>query len=107
MPNRADLLRTRGRPSDKGLRVLAFGVPLTVSKGGDFTSENINPGVWQEVTRSIDQHRVHEAQAWAADRDLDAVVAEALSSVELRSMESGQQGMRVQGMRSITLMQKA
>jgi len=77
----AQLLLDQG-DVDQGLGILAFVLTRTATKGGDFTSEITNPKAWEEATRDTNQQRVDEARAWATDRNLDDVIANALSWTE-------------------------
>lgn len=62
-----------------GLGTLAFVLSQTSAKGGDFTSEIINPKVWEAAIRKVDHQQIEAARAWADGRDLDAVVELALA----------------------------
>jgi predicted ATPase/DNA-binding SARP family transcriptional activator len=63
-----------------GLGTLAFVLIRTAAKGGDFTSEIINPKAWEEAIREIDHPQIEAARAWAEGRDLDDVVELALEA---------------------------
>lgn len=65
---------------DEGLRVLAFVVSRTPEKGGDFTSEIINPRVWREATADLPDEVVDAAREWAEGRELTEVITASLAS---------------------------
>ena len=63
--------------AEEGLEVLAFVLPQ-VARKGDWTSSVINPRIWADLTARIDRDRIAQAQARAAERRLDDLVARAL-----------------------------
>jgi len=60
---------------EHGLGVLSFVLAQTANKGGDFTSQIINPKAWEEATRDIDNERIEKARTWAEARGLDDLIA--------------------------------
>jgi predicted ATPase len=72
------LLVDRGQV-DAGLGVLAYLLSKPSHKGGDFTSEVLNPRAWTEATRDVDDVRVAAARKWAAARTLEQVIADTVS----------------------------
>jgi predicted ATPase len=64
---------------DAGLGVLAFVLTQTASKGGDFTSQILNPRAWEVAIRDVDHERIEEARTWAEARSLDDLIAANLS----------------------------
>jgi hypothetical protein len=63
------------RVIERGLGILAFVLDRAAGTGGDFTSEIINPRVWNEAIAGADREAVDAARAWAKAQDLDTIVA--------------------------------
>lgn len=73
------LLLDRGE-NELGLGILAFLLIRPRDKGGDFTSEIINPQAWEDATGDVSSQQIEEAQLWARERNLQQVIADAVSA---------------------------